>query len=157
MLNAEKKAVDRFINEQGLEILKSYPANGVFGEKQFVLLSNGLYLHVVDSGNGKRAEYGTSIILRASGKTLLDTISFNGFDPTDLSFAWPMLFKYGLYNSNDASGIFFSEGLLGALEYVGDSSVVKLIVPFKIGSTNQRSTGEPIYYDKVKYIFEKYF
>jgi hypothetical protein len=155
MLKAEKKAIDRFVDEEGLEILKNYPANGVFGEKQFVLLSSGLYLNVVDSGNGNRAAYGTNILLRASGKFLLDTVSFNGFDPKDMALSWPMQFKYGRYNSNDVSGYFFCEGLMGALEYVGDSSVVKLIVPFKIGSTYQRTDGYPIYYDKVRYIFEK--
>jgi hypothetical protein len=155
MLKAEKKAIDRLIDEEGFEILKNYPANGVFGEKQFVLLSSGLYLNVVDSGNGNRAVYGTSILLRASGKGLLDTFSFNGFDPMNMAISWPMQFKYGRYNSNDASGYLFSEGLMGGLEYVGDSSVVKLIVPFKIGSSDQTTNGYPIYYDKVRYIFEK--
>ncbi|MDR3140509.1 MAG: DUF4827 domain-containing protein [Tannerellaceae bacterium] len=155
MLKAEKKAIDRFIDEQGFEILKNYPANGVFGEKQFVLLSSGLYLNVIDSGNGNRAEYGTSILLRASGKWLLDTLSFNGFDPANMTVAWPLEFKYGRYNSNDVSNYFFCEGLMSVLEYVGDSSVVKLIVPFKIGSSDQQTNGYPIYYDKVRYIFEK--
>jgi hypothetical protein len=155
MLKAEKKAIDRLIDEQGFEILKNYPENGVFGEKQFVLLSSGLYLNVVDSGNGNRAEYGTSILLRASGKTLLDTVSFNGFDPMSTVFSWPLEFKYGGYNSNDVSSYFFCEGLMSVLGYVGDSSVVKLIVPFKIGSGDQQTNGYPIYYDKVRYIFEK--
>jgi hypothetical protein len=155
MLKAEKKAIDRHINEQGFEILKDYPENGVFGEKQFVLLSSGLYLNVVDSGNGNRAEYGTSVLLRASGKMLLDTVTFNGFDPMSTILSWPLEFKYGKYNSNDVSSYFFSEGLMSVLEYVGDSSVVKLIVPFKIGSASQKTSGDPIYYDKVRYIFEK--
>jgi hypothetical protein len=155
MLEAEKKAIDRLIDEQGFEILKNYPENGVFGEKQFVLLSSGLYLNVVDSGNGNRAEYGTSILLRASGRTLLDTATFNGFDPMSTIIAWPLEFKYGRYNSNDVASYFFSEGLMSVLEYVGDSSVVKLIVPFKIGSSDQQTNGYPIYYDKVRYIFEK--
>jgi hypothetical protein len=156
MLKAEKKAIDRFVDEQGFEILKNYPASGVFGEKQFVLLSSGLYLNVVDSGNGNRPVTGTNILLRASGRVLLnDTFSFNGFDPMSIIISWPMEFKYNAYNSNDATGYFFSEGLVGGLEYVGDSAVVKMIVPFKIGSTYQQTNGNPIYYDKVRYIFEK--
>jgi hypothetical protein len=51
MLKAEKKAIDRFIAENEIEILKSYPANGVFEDRQFVVLDNGIYLNVVDSGN----------------------------------------------------------------------------------------------------------
>jgi hypothetical protein len=157
MLKDEKKAIDRFVDEQGFEIIENYPANGVFGEKQFVKLSTGLYLNVVDSGNGNRPEYGTSILLRASGRVLLhDTVSFNGFDPMNTIITWPMEFKYGiLYSSNDVSGFFFSEGLMSGLSYVGDSSIVKLIIPFKIGSSYQQSEGNPIYYDKVRYIFEK--
>jgi hypothetical protein len=156
MLNDEKKAISRLVDEQGFEILRDYPANGVFGEKQFVKLDNGLYLNVVDSGNGNRPATGTSILVRASGRILLhDTVTFNGFDPMNTIIIWPMEFRYGIYASNDQAGYFFSEGLMGGLNYAGDSSIVKLIVPFKLGSSYQQTDGKPIYYDKVRYIFEK--
>lgn len=155
MLKDEKKAIERFIDEQGFEILKDYPKDGVFGEKQFVKLSSGLYLNVVDSGNGNRAEYGRNILLRASGRVLLhDTVTFNGFDPLNIIIYWPMEFRYGIYSSNDTEGYFFSTGLMNGLEYVGDSSVVKMIVPFKLGSSYQQTDGKPIYYDRIRYIFE---
>lgn len=162
MLKDERKAIERFIDEEGIEVLKNYPENGVFKENQFVKLSSDIYLNVVDSGNGNRASAGTDILLRASGKVLLhDTFSFNGFDPLDgpsgyYGVTWPLAFKYGAYSTvNDYSGYFFSVGLASGLEYVGDSSIVKLIVPFKHGSSFQQTDGKPIYFDKVRYIFEK--
>lgn len=156
-LKDERKAIDRFIDEQGFEILSDYPSNGVFGEKQFVKLSNDLYLNVVDSGNGNRPVSGTPILLRASGKVLLyDTFSFNGFDPMNGIINWPMETKYGIYGSNDYEGSLYSIGLMNGLDYVGDSSIVKLIVPFKLGSTGyQQRNFIPIYFDKVRYTFEK--
>jgi len=42
------------------------------------------------------------------------------------------------------------------LQYVGENSIVKLIVPFEYGSTYQTNNnfGAPLYYDKVRFQFE---
>ena len=53
MKKEQKKAIDQFISSQGIEVLHKYPANGVFGEKQFYLTDEGVYIHVVDSGNSQ--------------------------------------------------------------------------------------------------------
>jgi hypothetical protein len=161
MLKDERKVIERFIDAEGIDVLKNYPADGVFKENQFVKLSSGVYLNVIDSGNGRRATVGsTKILLRASGKMLLnDPIEFNGFDPLDGSannVSWPIGIQYGGYTSiDDYYGYLFSTGLVSGLDYVGDSSVVKLIVPFRNGSTSQQKDGYPIYFDKVRYLFEK--
>ena len=42
MLKDEKKAIERFIDDKGLEILDDFPADSVFKENQFVLLDNGV-------------------------------------------------------------------------------------------------------------------
>ncbi len=151
MLKDERKAIDRLIEAEGFHITEDYPANGVFGEKEFVKLRSGLYLHVSDSGNGNRAVSGTKVLTRFRGKFFLeDTVPFDLFDP--LVSAQPIEFTYGVYpSSND----FISVGFISALEYVGDSSVVSMIVPFRIGSSTQSSNGYPIYFDRVRFIFEK--
>jgi hypothetical protein len=164
----EKKAIDRLIAEEGFEILKKYPADGVFGEKQFVVLDNGVYLNVVDSGNGRRAVEGkTTILMRCSIRLIFkaDTGSYSNFSNTDI----PIEFLYG-YAANTISEqatsyadvwLYLSTGVESALKYVGENSVVKLIVPFDYGSSYQSTGltgsssryGAPLYYDKVKFTF----
>ena len=155
MLKAEKKAINRLIDEENFDILDEYPANGVFGPKQFVKLDNGVYLNVIDSGNGNRAVLGkTTVLCRFSGVSIMeDSLSFNNFR----TGTWPVEFKFGLYTAIDSNPYneFLSEGLATGLSYVGDSSYVQLIVPFKVSSDYYRNLGYPLYFSKVRYIFEK--
>ena len=182
MKAAEKKIINRVLAEKNIEVLKEYPENGVFGENQFFQLPSGIYLNVVDSGNGNRAVINeTMVLVRTSGEYYaLDTaISFNTFSTISTPFGYistPFEFKYGLasnvvsehsYNYNGLYYYFFGIGLESILTYVGDSSTVKLIVPgyseitvgnspLGAGSTFQNSDGYsfiPIYYDRVRYIF----
>lgn len=164
----EKKAIDKLIAEEGFEILKKYPADGVFGEKQFVVLDNGVYLNVVDSGNGRRAVEGrTTILMRCSVRLIFktDTAAYSNFSNIDI----PVEFMYG-YASNTISEqaasysdvwLYLSTGVESILKYVGENSVVKLIVPFDYGSSYQSTGlngsssryGAPLYYDKVRFAF----
>ncbi|MDR2385434.1 MAG: DUF4827 domain-containing protein [Tannerella sp.] len=170
----EKKIVNRILSEKKIEVLKDYPASGVFTEDQFVELKSGIYLNVIDSGNGNRAVYNsTTVLVRASGGFYYrDTIiSFDTF----VNSQYPMEFKYGLAANvrqehsqiNDIYYSLFGLAMQEALSYVGDSAVVKMIVPgyseiqdvyqsSRAGSWLQTSnTNEyiPIYYDRIKYIF----
>ncbi|MDR0844950.1 MAG: DUF4827 domain-containing protein [Tannerella sp.] len=165
MKRDEKRAIDKLIATEGFEILTKYPANGVFGEKQFVLLDNGVYLNVVDSGNGNRPVLGkTTILMRCSGKFLFEADSINSFSNFSNSDD-PIEFMYG-YTSNiisqlDAGTIpwaLLSTGVESSLNYVGENSVVKLIVPFEQGSNYQNYSGmilygSPFYYDKIRFTF----
>ena len=51
--------------------------------------------------------------------------------------------------------MFICEGLGAGLPYVGDSSMVRLIVPFKLMSNDFQTAGAPVYFEKVRYIFKK--
>ena len=65
MLKDEKKAIERFIDDKGLEILDDFPADSVFKENQFVLLDNGVYLNIIDKGSDQRAvQYKTKMLYR---------------------------------------------------------------------------------------------
>ncbi|MDR2118240.1 MAG: DUF4827 domain-containing protein [Tannerellaceae bacterium] len=161
MLKAQERAIGRLIDENGFEILDSYPKDGVFKDNQFVILDNGVYLNVVDSGNGNRAVSGsTSVLCRFNVKWLVvwqgsDTATVDNFrNGTD-----PLAYKYGAASptSNDSfSSTFFSTLLFSGLEHVGDSSVVKLIIPFHVQGNNQTFSGDgiPLYFSKVQYRFE---
>ncbi|MDR0349153.1 MAG: DUF4827 domain-containing protein [Tannerella sp.] len=172
MKRDQKKAIDRLITEKGFEIIYDYPKNKVFKANQFVLLENGVYLNVVDSGNGNRAKPysttfgGTRILMRCSGEYLFirgDT-TFNTFAelvPIEFTYgqASSTMSKYAyLYTSGGIPHpvcMFLSTGVESALEHVGENAEVKLIVPFEIGSTYQTNNnyGAPLYYDKIKFQF----
>jgi len=177
MKTAEKKIIRRILAEKNMEVLTEYPKNGVFGENQFVELNSGIYLNVVDSGNGNRAIYegtnSTDILVRTSGEYYYsdESFTFNTF----LNSYPPFVFKYGsAYSvveehkySGDLYYSLFGMGLESILSYVGDSAVVKLLVPgyseirngsssVSAGSTFQSSGSNsfiPIYYDRVRYTF----
>ncbi|MDH6534893.1 DUF4827 family protein [Parabacteroides sp. 52] len=164
MLNAEKKAISRLFAAEGFEEIKKYPADGVFGENQFVKLDNGVYLNVVDSGNGTRAELGkTRVYSRFSVRYFMsDTFTISNIGENS-GGTGPLVFQYGIgvepqpspsSFQSELERYFFSEGFQSALEYVGDQAIVKLIVPFKVGSQDLMSAGEPLFYEKVQYKFE---
>lgn len=168
----EKKIIKRILNEKNITVLSDYPTDGVFGENEFVQLSSGIYLNVVDSGNGNRAIYNeTTVLIRASGEYYPSdsTFTFSTFS----NMVSPFEFKYGsAYNVvlNYQSAInseyyyfFAGLGFESILAYVGEGAIVKMIVPgyaevsgYSAGSTYQSAYTNmfiPIYYDKVKFTF----
>jgi hypothetical protein len=161
MLETQERAIRRLIDENGFEILKDYPSDGVFKDNQFVILSNGVYLNVIDSGNGNRAVSGyTSLFCRFYVRSLIewtymdDTTTIDCFkNGTD-----PIVYKYGSSSPtiNNNSSFFFSTLLFSGLEYVGDSSEVKLIIPFHLDGNNStfQQAGAPLFFSKVRYCFE---
>jgi hypothetical protein len=157
---AQEKAVKRFVAEKGFEILNAYPSDGVFGENQFVKLDNGIYLNVIDSGNGNRAVVGrTTVLIR------FKVIHFSNDEETALDFfdneASPFEFLYGnaayvvssSAQSYDGYYYYFSAGIESILTHVGENAVVKAIIPFEEGSTAQSTLGEPLYYEKLKFMY----
>ena len=171
MRDAEMKIIRQVLQRKNIEVLDAYPSNGVFGENQFVRLSNGIYLNVVDSGNGNRAVPNqTTVLIRTSGEYYVKHVDsvyyFNNFLNTKLPFEFKYGNAYGVVNEHygDDYYLLFSMGLESVLSYVGEGAVVKLLVPgsAEIGSYPASSTyqgsGEsytfvPIYYDRVKYTF----
>lgn len=169
MLKAEEKAIDRLMDREGIEVLKRYPENGVFKENQFVKLDNGVYMNVIDSGNGQRAVLNkTKILYRCIASYPMDSTymtrsswygiySTNGgksenYGPNS-NGTRPYEFTYGDYAS--PNNYYVGEGLQSPLEYVGDQAKVKLIVPFKVGVYVDQNNGVPIYYEVIHYIFEE--
>lgn len=163
-LKAERKAIDRLIEREGIKVIKDYPSDGVFKENEFVKLENDVYMNVIDSGNGERATYGkTRVFCRftahgvLNGDSLLvDNLSseYNGV------WGFPTEFIFGATTSSSeyvdyVPDFFVGEGLNTPLYHVGNGATVRLIVPFKRMGTTFQSSYRPIYFSKVKYTFQQ--
>jgi len=165
-LKKERKAINRFIDSHDIHVIYDYPSNGVFAENEFYLDSKtGVYMHVVDSGNGTRVSSNTSdkIYITARYRDAIfllmnDTLSNTGpgsaLDYIDFTYNQPN--SYTDYTQSVTSNYYVkSEGLiLLPLNHVGDGAIVKLIIPFDMGSGYQRYYYEPIYLGYVKYKFQ---
>ncbi|MDD2953767.1 MAG: DUF4827 domain-containing protein [Parabacteroides sp.] len=159
MLKDEKKAIQRFVDDQGFDILDDFPADSVFKENQFVKLENGVYLNIIEKGSSERAvQYKTKMLYRCKLHYIMDkdTLVYENYGPHSNGTS-PIPFTYGDYSASnpyDPSYQWVSEGLQTPLQYVGDRAKVKLIVPFKRGSYSNQSSGQPVYYEILEYIFE---
>jgi len=141
------------LDDSAFVLIKDYPENGVFEENEFVQLSNGVYLNVVDSGNGNRAVlYNTEVLYRCRFRYLDSDELIDLFAPHH----YPIEFIYGNHtvsSSYPAGYQLLSEGVGSILNYVGDSAIVRLIVPFKVGSPRSQQYYETIFYDRLKFTF----
>ena len=165
MLKAQRKAIERLQVDSGFVFLDEFPKDSIFKENEFVELDNGVYLNIVNRGNSERAVLGqTAIRSRFIAQMFMENSSM-GTGTVDLlgphsNGTSPVEFRYGYYTSlypdmDYYYDIFICEGLGAGLPYVGDSAVVKLIVPFKLMSSDFQSTGTPVFFEKVKYTFIK--
>lgn len=165
MLKAQEKAIERLKRDSGFVFLSEFPKDSVFKSNEFVELDNGVYLNIIDKGNNERAElYSTVISTRFIARMFMgsDTGTVDLLGPHS-NGTYPVKFKYGQYaidpNEYYLYDMFISPGLAAGLPYVGDSAYVKLIVPFKqmmdLGAVSFQSSGIPVFFQKVRYIFIK--
>jgi len=169
----EREAINNLIAKENFEILNRYPDNGVFGEKQFVLLENGCYLNVIDSGNGNRPIMNKTVVLmRCSTRgitpsdSLVLSIFGNGIKPLEFVYGNIQAAKMNNYNNSISPEYWFlSPGVESALEHVGENAVVRMIIPFDngqseylygIGSAYQNDVRVPMYYDRIRFVFDDY-
>jgi hypothetical protein len=155
-LREEKKAIERYIDRQGIVVLKEYPEGGVFKEKEYYKTNDGLYIHVVDSGNGTRAtpllsqvqvrfEYMYNIKSFVSGETDSIVLPY---------YYFPQSFVYGLSGSYGKNSYDFScNGWAIPLNYVGKEAVVDLIIPSALGAyfDNSYPNYNPVFYKNLTY------
>ncbi|MDR2691096.1 MAG: DUF4827 domain-containing protein [Dysgonamonadaceae bacterium] len=155
-LQEEKRAIDRYIKKNGLVILNEYPASGIFGEKEYFKTSDGLYIHVVDSGNGQRA---TSLVDEVTVR--FDYRHDIAVSDTSITY-WsnsaliqPFSFTYGLTQSYTVSGSLVCVGWVYPLAYVGEYAVVDLIIPSALGSSEDNNVNygiiNPVFYKGLTY------
>jgi len=159
-VETEKKRIKQFLSEQNIEVLNSYPSNGVFKTNQYYLDETGVYINVVDSGNGKRAVAYDKVYYRFSETMQLptsdnDTIKLWETNPglQPLEFVYKVTSSYTETNpyATGPTYAYLSEGVTVPLKYVGEDAIVNILVPFKVGSAYQSSYYSTIYYKRLRY------
>jgi hypothetical protein len=150
-LREEKKAIERFIGNNDFVVLKNYPADGVFKENEYFRTQDGLYIHVVDSGNGNRVKSREEVTVRFEFMEQIktnDTIMWNDTgNKTDPDY--PYSFIYDIYQSYSGGRVCY--GWVYPLSYVGEHAIVDLIVPSSLGSTTASAAFEPYFFKNLKY------
>ncbi|MDD4776819.1 MAG: DUF4827 family protein [Fermentimonas sp.] len=154
-LKDESKAIDLFLKKNDLSILESFPKNGIFNQNDFYEdPETGVYYNIVDYGDTtKNLQIAEKVYARFSGVYFMvdDSVKFSNLTST---MPFEMEF-YGPVNTT-TKNYYTIPGLAVPLTRVGHNGVVKLIVPFNMGSANDRQQYQPTYYDYVTYRFENH-
>ena len=153
LLQDEKKAIDQFIPMNGIKYrdIKDYP-NGIFDENTYYRTSEGLFFHVVDSGNGKRVKLADDVSVRYQYfQYIKDVVSGDTTKYTFVSYQ-PFSFVYGLSATYMPPSSPVCQGWVIPLSYVGENAVVDMIVPSSLGSYSDYNTNiAPIFYRNLRY------
>ena len=168
MLEEEDDAIADFINMEGIKVISQtefFDNDSVTDveKNEFVQLSSGVYMQIVDKGSDNPADTVKNndlVLVRFMEYSLLDK------DTTLSNLTLPYLvdeFKYTA-SSSSIAGIFIQglmymaygytavpAGWLVPLPYVRDKAHVRLIVPSKMGHQSAMQYVYPYYYDITKY------
>lgn len=164
-LDKEKEAIERFLSDNGIDVLKTYPKNHKFEDNQYYLEgTTGVYLQVVDPGD-------TSDTLSIADKDVVymrfDSVRYMVSDYWELgnrnNYGTPVVFEYG--NTKTYSGglrgtdvdlYYMSPACVLPLQKgVGKGAEINLIVPFINGSSYQSSKYEPFFFTGLTYDYNK--
>jgi hypothetical protein len=153
-IREEKKAIERYLDRRNIQVLKSYPQNGVFGANEYFLTGDGLYMQVVDSGNGRRVKpLIDQVQVRFESMHYVMTYVSGDTASIKLDHTWfPMQFIYGLPGSyaTDPSGL-PCDGWAIPLLYVGEGAIVNLIIPSKLGNATDNAEFSAVAYKNLRY------
>lgn len=154
MLKDERKAIERLIDDEGIKLLGEFPKDSVFQDNEFFKLSNEVYINIVDLGGANKAVSGkTEVLARFDASYFMDdTTRISNYGPNSNGL-YPMEFKYGHSTASGYASYLISEGLQTGLQYVGHKGKVKLIIPFKRGSSTDMQGGDPVYIRIIEYKF----
>jgi len=153
LLQEERKAIDRFINMNDLVILKEYPKDGVFKEKEYFRTSDGMFFHVVDSGNGTRVQWYNDVTVRFKSFVYIKDFVKDSTNVTIYSDPYPyapLSFVYGIPQTYTAPQ-FLCQAWVIPLLYVGEEAVVDMIVPSSLGATSDNTYISPVFYKNLRY------
>jgi len=162
-LKKERKAINRFIDENDIKILHEFPSDKVFAENEYYKdPTTGVYIHVIDPGNDERPskDRKTDVYLRYD--TVYNLLNSTVESAPNWQSDSPMSFKYGLTttysnstNVYSAAYYLLSQSCVLPLEHeLGNHAEVKLIVPFENGATAQVSGYKPLYFSRLRYNFK---
>lgn len=151
ILREQQKAIDLLIDRNDFVILKEYPKNGIFKEKEFYLTSDGLYIHVSDTGNGRKVTPMKDVVTVRFNYCFIVQDYIDGTDtllyrPSYLEM--PFEFRYGITGSYTRMAC---NGWAYPLEYVTEGAIVDLIIPSKLGSSSDESAYYARFFKDLQY------
>jgi len=152
LLQEEQKAIDRFINENGFYLSKGgYPA-GAFGDKEYYKTTEGLFFHVVDSGNGTRVQVLNDVSIRYDySQYIKDAASGDTTNYPFFNYGLPYSFVYGVSQTYSGTYSPVCQAWVIPLSYVGENAVVDIIVPSSLGSYTDNMNVTPVFYKNLRY------
>ncbi|MDR0422231.1 MAG: DUF4827 domain-containing protein [Proteiniphilum sp.] len=153
-LKEEKRAIDLFIAENNLDILRDFPEDGKFRANQFYKdPGTGVYFNIIDYGDtDAKLQWKESVYIRFKGLTYFkgnDTIRYSNYQssfPEELIYVGPV--------SSTTKSSYANVGWAVPLPRIGHKGRVKMIVPFEMGSSYDRTYYHPSYYDLIEYRFD---
>ena len=148
-LKAEKKAIERFIDKNNIEVLKKMPADSIFKPNQFFRTPEGLYLNVIEWHFSPNIKFNDSI--KPGDEVAVRGKYIHYFMTNDpWVYNWnddePIKFKY---NPSKTEGGYTPLAWDIALQYVNNYALVKMIVPSVIGFKEQLNSVVPVFYDSL--------
>jgi hypothetical protein len=150
-LKTEKATISAYIKRENIHVISKVPTNKVWGEHDYLLTTDGLYFHLVDSGDvasGDTLELSDIVVPRYKEYKLTeasDTLSnWNTID-----YPYPASFKYGDLTQS-CSG-FHEAAKLMKRNY----SRAKIIIPSKIGFYSSDLTSATPYGYEIKIKIQK--
>ncbi|MDR1562793.1 MAG: DUF4827 domain-containing protein [Dysgonamonadaceae bacterium] len=145
LIQEEKKAIERYIVNNHLNIINHFPEDGKFGEKDYFKTSEGVYFRVDSFNVEKMAEANKGVTLRVKS---VHYIAVSDTSIYSLESIQPYSFTYG--KSQTYSTTFCSAWAI-PLKYVGEHSIVDMLVPSSYGTSENRSSFIPVFYKGVTY------
>lgn len=166
MLNKERRAINKFIEENGIveitvaefeedTVTKCPPEFPDYNE--YVRFSNGVYMQIVDRGDGDTIANRDVISVRFMEYDILggDTTGLSNFDSPYLLDVFDYTISgttvYGKFRQgsiwNNYQSAQVPSGWLVPLQYINSNARVKLIVPSKMGHTIASQYVYPYFYD----------
>ena len=151
LLQEERKAIDRYIVMNDLVILKNYPKDGVFGEKEYFKTDEGLFIQVVDSGNGKRVKLLDDVCVRYAYNQLVKEVAKGDTTKYLFNSYEPFSFIYGIQKTYSPTYSPVCEAWVIPLKYISEDAILNLIIPSSIGCYSDNSQVVPVFYRNLRY------
>jgi hypothetical protein len=175
LLEAERNAINKFVKENNIKTIsreefeKDTLTNGE--ENEYVVFSNGVYLQIVDRGNGPSPKDRDEILIRfieydifigdtTQASNVLNPYyeSLNLYPDAFYYTVIPGSSSYGNFVIGEGAGIGFNmyntygstavpSGWIIPLSYIKSGAHVKLIVPSKMGHATAQQYVYPYFYD----------
>ena len=145
-LNDEKILIADYIKRNNIKVLSEFPTDSVFANNEYVLTKSGLYFRFENRGNlADPVIQLKDIVVPRYKQFTLDLASDTISNWSTIDFPYPSKFVYG---DQSQSCLGFQE----AVSYMKrNDTEAKLIVPSKLGFTENLTSVTPLGYDlKIK-------